>query len=72
MTNHTLKLPKQQLNRNKKVLVNLAQLVYTMHKICKVRGSNPGHQKKKKNRNEKIHSQTPLKKELKEYFFFST
>jgi len=29
------------------VLVSLAQLVWTMHKICKVRGSNSGHQKKK-------------------------
>jgi len=29
------------------VLVSLAQLVWTMHNICKVRGSNPGHQKKK-------------------------
>jgi len=31
------------------VLVSLAQLVWTMHKICKVRGSNLGHHKKKKN-----------------------
>jgi hypothetical protein len=30
------------------VPVSLAQLVRTMHNICKVRGSNPGHQKKKK------------------------
>ena len=28
------------------VLVSLAQLVWTMHNICKVRGSNPGHHKK--------------------------
>jgi len=28
--------------------VSLAQLVWTMHKICKVRGSNPGHHQKKK------------------------
>ena len=30
------------------VLANLVQLVWTMHNICKVRGSNPDHQKKKK------------------------
>jgi len=29
------------------VLVSLAQLVRTMHNICKVRGSNPGHHQKK-------------------------
>jgi hypothetical protein len=29
------------------VLVSLTQLVWTMHKICKVWGSNPGHHKKK-------------------------
>jgi len=29
------------------VLVSLTQLVWTMHNICKVRGSNPGHHKKK-------------------------
>ena len=28
--------------------MSLAQLVETMHKICKVWGSNPGHHKKKK------------------------
>ena len=28
------------------VHVSLAQLVWTMHKICKVRDSNPGHHKK--------------------------
>jgi hypothetical protein len=30
------------------VLVSLAQLVWTMHKICKVWGSNLGHHQKKK------------------------
>ena len=30
------------------VLVSLAQLVGTMHKICKVRDSNPDHYQKKK------------------------
>lgn len=35
--------------RNKlSVLVNLAQLIWTMHNVCKIRGSNPGYQKKKK------------------------
>ncbi|AES79901.1 hypothetical protein MTR_7g074470 [Medicago truncatula] len=29
------------------VLVSLAQLVRTMHNICKVRGSNPDHHRKK-------------------------
>ena len=29
------------------VLVSLTQLVRTMHNICKVRGSNIGHHKKK-------------------------
>jgi len=29
------------------VLVSIAQLVWTMHKICKVRDSNPGHHQKK-------------------------
>ena len=29
------------------VLVSLAQLVWTMHNICKVQGSNPEHHKKK-------------------------
>jgi hypothetical protein len=31
----------------KLVLMSLAQLVWTMHNICKVRGSNPDHHKKK-------------------------
>jgi len=31
----------------KYVPVSLAQLVSTTHNICKVRDSNPGHQKKK-------------------------
>jgi len=30
------------------VSANLAQLVRTMHNICKVWGSNPGHYQKKK------------------------
>ena len=30
------------------VLVSLAQLVGTMHKICKIRGSNSGHYQKTK------------------------
>ena len=30
------------------VFVSLAQLVWTMHNICKVYGSNPDHKKKKK------------------------
>jgi len=29
------------------LVVSLAQLFGTMHKICKVRGSNPSHYKKK-------------------------
>ena len=29
------------------VLVNLTQLVWTMHNVCKVQGSNPDHQQKK-------------------------
>jgi hypothetical protein len=32
------------------VLVSLAQLVWTVHNICKVRGSNPGHHQKKKSK----------------------
>jgi len=31
------------------VLISSAQLVRTMHHICKVRDSNPGHHKKKVN-----------------------
>jgi len=30
------------------LIVSLAQLVGTMHNICKVRGSNPGHHQKKR------------------------
>jgi len=30
------------------VLVMIVQLLWTMYKICKVWGSNPGHHKKKK------------------------
>jgi hypothetical protein len=33
--------------RNISVLVSLARLVWTMHKVCKVRGSNPGHHQKR-------------------------
>ena len=29
------------------VLVSITQLVWTMHNICKVRGSNPDHHQKK-------------------------
>jgi uncharacterized membrane protein len=36
-----------RLNIHCKILVSLAQLVWTMHKICKVRGSNPDHHQKK-------------------------
>jgi len=31
------------------VLVSLAQLVWTMHNVCKVQCSNPGHHYKIKN-----------------------
>jgi len=34
------------LNYDLDVLVSLAQLVWTMHNICKVRGSNPDHHQK--------------------------
>jgi len=34
------------INQNM-VIVSLAQLIWTMHKICKVWGSNPRPQKKK-------------------------
>ena len=37
--------------KHEKVLVSLAQLVWIMHNICKVCGSNPNHHKKK---NEKV------------------
>ena len=37
------------LDTHLNVLVSLAQLVRTMHNICKVRGSNPRHHKKIKN-----------------------
>ena len=39
---------KEMVLRNKKnVLVNLAQLVGIMHRMCKVWGSNPNYHKKK-------------------------
>jgi len=34
-----------------KVLVSIALLVWTMHNICKARGSSPDHHKKKKRMN---------------------
>ena len=30
------------------IIINLTQLVWTTHNICKIWGSNPGHHKKKK------------------------
>lgn len=50
----TLILPNYQLficvlNLTFYVLVSLAQLVRTMHNIYKIRGSNPGHNREKKN-----------------------
>jgi len=30
--------------------MSLAQLVWTMHNICKVRGSNPGHHQRQVNK----------------------
>jgi len=38
------------VKKKKKVLVSLAQLVRTIHNICKVRGSNPDHHQKKYNK----------------------
>jgi len=36
----------QLLNLEILVIVSLAQLIQTMHKICKIRGSNPEHHQK--------------------------
>jgi hypothetical protein len=45
------KITQKQLNELARdfifVLVSIAQLVWTMHNICKVRGSNLGHHQKK-------------------------
>ena len=35
------------ISRATSVLVSLAQLIGTMYKICKIRGSNSGHHQKK-------------------------
>jgi len=35
------------LEEKQTVFVSLTQLVWTMHKICKVRGSNPDHHQKR-------------------------
>jgi hypothetical protein len=38
--------------------MSLAQLVRTMHNIWKVRGSNPGHHKKKKKTDQRLKPKT--------------